>query len=808
LVGEPSFIQDTERWWTHADVINAYGPSECTPHSVINCEAQNPYAATRIGKGAGMITWVTDPDNHHRLTPLGMVGELLLEGPLLGNGYLGNPEKTASAFVDDPIWLLKGTELQPGRRGRLYKTGDLVRYNEDGSLSYVSRKDTQVKIRGQRVELGEVEYHIRKCMPQATLAAQLAAEVITPGGDTTSPQLAVFFSSSEVDESGEVLAVPAEVEDKLATRMPRYMVPMVYFVLPWLPQTSTDKIDRKRLREMGASYSVQYLADVRSRAQGEKQMPSTETERVLQRLWARVLKIDPASVGVRDNFFKLGGDSITAMRLVAEGRSVGVKLSVASIFKLQTIQGIAAATTPSDASPGRALQPLPFELVSSLTFDRIMSCLSRAPVSVDPSNVEDVLPTTAFQRRYLKICVQQPASALNYFSLHFGTTVKINRLVDACYHLVDTFPILRTIFVPHVTIHEQVVLRKLEDIVHTIQIDGDIDSVAQDFYSKDTSQREFRSGEPFVAFFLLCHKSQGCRLIVRISHAQYDGICLPLMVQALLDYYHDKSVSSYPTLSVFLAHTEKQLASSTRHWRKTLEGSNITSLANPSRCNGLTSQVPVIIQAECELQVPQVRTGFTLATIISSAWALVLSSFTGSRDVVYGQIVTGRNASIAGIEEIIGPCLNIIPVRVQIDLQQSVTEFLTMVQNQVVSLGQFDSMGLDDVINDCTDWPSNVELDTVIQHIGNDRTPQFKIHNKAAEIKWFKRGTAAFPNLKLISAVAGDRLSLQVSANSDFHDSKTVDTALSLLHSAAIYLSANADKDLKHWLDLHTQITQ
>ncbi|KAM4054534.1 AMP-binding enzyme [Hirsutella rhossiliensis] len=114
-----------------------------------------------MGKGIGLVTWVVEAENHDALSPLGCVGELLLEGPLVGQGYLDDPERTAAAFIRDPVWLLQGPPGQPGRHGRLYKTGDLVRYNEDGTLTFFGRKDAQVKIRGQRVELGEIEHALR-----------------------------------------------------------------------------------------------------------------------------------------------------------------------------------------------------------------------------------------------------------------------------------------------------------------------------------------------------------------------------------------------------------------------------------------------------------------------------------------------------------------------------------------------------------------------------------------------------------------------------------------------------------------------
>lgn len=163
LGGEALRVSDIAQWWNAGNVKirNAYGPCECTPTSVINHSASSLEETARIGKGAGVVTWVVNPEDYDELLPPGCTGELLLEGPLVGRGYLNDPDKTTASFIEDPAWLLNGTPGKPGRRGRLYKTGDLVRYNEHGSLIYVSRKDEQVKIRGQRVELGEIEHALR-----------------------------------------------------------------------------------------------------------------------------------------------------------------------------------------------------------------------------------------------------------------------------------------------------------------------------------------------------------------------------------------------------------------------------------------------------------------------------------------------------------------------------------------------------------------------------------------------------------------------------------------------------------------------
>ncbi|GJN86751.1 nonribosomal peptide synthase [Purpureocillium lilacinum] len=224
--GEQLKAHDIEPWLGKVRVVNSYGPSECTPASTFNDASTEPQEMTRIGKGYGLVTWIVEPDNIDCLAPLGCVGELLLEGPLVGPGYLDDPTRTAASFVRDPQWLLRGGGGKPGRHGRLYKTGDLVRYNEDGSLSFIGRKDTQVKIRGQRVELGEIECAVQKYMPEAT---QVVVEVFAPDGKA-SPVLAVFVrvvdTRARIDKA-TISWVPHEMERSLAENLPGYMVPHV-----------------------------------------------------------------------------------------------------------------------------------------------------------------------------------------------------------------------------------------------------------------------------------------------------------------------------------------------------------------------------------------------------------------------------------------------------------------------------------------------------------------------------------------------------------------------------------------------------
>jgi amino acid adenylation domain-containing protein/non-ribosomal peptide synthase protein (TIGR01720 family) len=352
LAGEALPSQSARRWAGLTQVRNGYGPCECTPITTAAAIEQDSVVASSIGRGVGVNTWVVQIYNDSHLAPIGDVGELVLEGPLVGSGYLGDAKRTAAAFIRDPAWLQRGALGHAGRQGRLYKTGDLVRYSPDGSLVFVGRRDaTQVKIRGQRVELGEVEHYVHACIPSAR---QVAADVIVPidGEGQERPTLAAFLV---VDDEGgsssaaQVMSIPADMDHEISKNLPVYMVPTAYFSLNTLPLNSSGKLDRRRLREIGSSFTLQQLVEQRnaSSLSENKRSPATETERVLQQIWARVLSIDAVSIGVDDSFLHLGGDSITAMQASAAARRFNMVISTADIMRSKTIAMLAAASSAS-----------------------------------------------------------------------------------------------------------------------------------------------------------------------------------------------------------------------------------------------------------------------------------------------------------------------------------------------------------------------------------------------------------------------------------------------------------------------------
>lgn len=357
LGGEAILPSDLGLAGDETQLVLAYGPAECTPTSTI-LYGPNCLEGGEIGRGVGVCTWVVDLKNPDALAAVGAVGELWIEGPLVGEGYLNDPKRTAEAFVEDPIWLQRGSPdgRHPGRRGRLYRTGDLVQYQEDGSLLFLSRRDTQVKIRGQRVELGDLEHHIGslavKFMQDSGALGengnvQVVAELVELSGisdKTLAAFIAVDGSSNSFSEKNEEVNVQAynrlvqqmisSVRKQIEEVLPRYMLPSTYIPVKRIPIAATGKADRRELRRMAASLSTREIEALSEAPANERAPPQTEQEFVMQGLWAEVLKIeDRDCISASDSFFRLGGDSIAAMKIVALGRQRGLEFTVRDVFQ-------------------------------------------------------------------------------------------------------------------------------------------------------------------------------------------------------------------------------------------------------------------------------------------------------------------------------------------------------------------------------------------------------------------------------------------------------------------------------------------
>ncbi|SPJ78217.1 uncharacterized protein FTOL_06606 [Fusarium torulosum] len=377
LGGESMTQEDVEKWACIKNLCHAYGPTECGIIATISNIDQSTNTV-EIGASVGCCCWVVDPNDSSRLLPPGVVGELLVEGHTLARGYLGVKSRTEEVFIPSPQWLRDGSADYSGRHSTLYKTGDLVYSNQYGSLVFMGRKDNQAKLRGQRLELGEVEHHLLIAIADVQ---QVTVEVIRPSGPGGKEELAAFLVFKEQhnkqdmgqDDEPSTISLGSEVEDSLAKVLPRYMIPTVFFNLSYLPITSSTKTDRRKLREIGSSFSASDIIQLRNGNAQERRMPSTDKELTI--------------IGLDDTFTSLGGDSITAMQVSAAALADDFKISTSRILMEKTISRILEASEsaqtphldlggftedPGQSFPLSPIQQLYFKLIHNpaVVFDQ------------------------------------------------------------------------------------------------------------------------------------------------------------------------------------------------------------------------------------------------------------------------------------------------------------------------------------------------------------------------------------------------------------------------------------------------------
>lgn len=336
----PSVVQ---LWAEHVYLINSYGPAEASIFCSANSGLSPADDAINIGVGVGCRLHITDVEDHNSLVPVGAIGELLIEGPILARQYLGNEAKTNQSFIHSPAWASASPGLGPPRR--FYKTGDLARYDEDGTIQVLGRKDTQVKIHGQRVELRDIEHHMRN---QMSNCKEVAVEVLTP--KTSRAALVVAFLTLADDDDSDsgisdtnaksikvIQGLPDGAAERLRHVLPSYMIPSACIKLHEMPLMVSGKLDRKALSAMASQMTMQEL--LLTDEPDNLSSPSTQQEKTLQALWAQVLPVDGASsIKLESSFFRLGGDSVAAMKLVTAARHAGVKITVQQIFQHATLR--------------------------------------------------------------------------------------------------------------------------------------------------------------------------------------------------------------------------------------------------------------------------------------------------------------------------------------------------------------------------------------------------------------------------------------------------------------------------------------
>ncbi|KAJ5775631.1 nonribosomal peptide synthase [Penicillium nucicola] len=724
LIGEPVSQADIQQWADRRVMLNTYGPAECTPVSTIQDLKITGVGEPQIGKGIGVNTWILRADGSPDLCAIGAVGELVIEGPIVGSGYLSDPAKSAGSFIEDPPWLLQRGDKQKGRTGRVYKTGDLVCYDWDGSLRFIGRRDTQVKIRGQRVELADIENNLQKHL---TIKGdvEVVVDVLCPSGSNNSILVAFICPSSaatisELDLIATVQRMTTGIESKLGEDLPLYMIPNFYVPMPVMPATITGKRNRTELRRHGQTMTLEQLLALGARRQ-ERQRPSTQLERQLQQIWASVLQVALDSIGSEDSFFQLGGDSIIAMRLVREASIRDLHFTIQDVFTHPRLYDLATVVEKSVSD--RAIVGRNEDAGLDLRGTQAVSRSEQA---------KNILgrPVTSFQTRCIEAALREDKQWWNYISLDLPPHTPTSQIVNMCKALWDQFDILRTVFIWDQDRYLQKVPPEQQLSYIIEEHDGDINHFTRHVCLQDFKQPAIL-GACFTKFFIIATSEGERRLVLRLSHAQYDGMSLQFLLQYISFAFQGKVLPDSPRFTDFIDRNMMSTVSSDNFWQSLLQDVPMTPV--PASQGPLDfAQVEAIPRASCTVEIgfSVTQCDVTPATVFTAACACVIAEVTATSDIVFGRLITGRSVLEHDLQEVVGPCVNFVPVRVAFD-QGDISFKLAqqVVQEQYARGLPYQTTGLGDAVD-----PRMTQFGFMVHYLAVDDRPTMTLNRSQSRL--------------------------------------------------------------------------
>ncbi|KAE8333055.1 hypothetical protein BDV39DRAFT_199406 [Aspergillus sergii] len=686
LCGEAGRETNKKVWAEKLNLLNAYGPCECAGISSL-AKVERSSHIRNIGQPVGSASWLVDPTDHRKLAPVGAVGEVIIEGATVGRGYLNNPQITAAGFIKYPPWRHQFSALP---HGRLYKTGDLGQYSSDGTIIYLGRKDKQVKIRGQRVELGEVEHQIQECLRDVGDIVHNSVVDVLPASDESNTQLVAFldFGGERIQEDGvnipSVSTTQAEqytksLRSRLAKTLPEYMIPFVFIPLNGIPLTLSGKVNRLELqgiarKVLGGTESLDNGTEIRA------QTSLTAAETKMRDLWANVLPRNLAKIHKQANFFRLGGDSITAMKLTGLARDVGLQLTVADVFTYPELGDLARIAQENFQETAAVIPP--FSLLRENTSN--LRRFAAKMCAVEENQIEDIYPCTPMQEGLITLTSHTPGAYVEQFVYELPPGTDHERLKKAWDRVVDVNAILKTRIIQGDSGMVQVVIQG--DASWTMETDLDTYLAQDKKVPMDLASRLARlciSGsnkEPGMSF-----------LVVTIHHALYDGLSWPLILEQVERAYHGHELEPRPFNSFISYVCQPEMTAASQFWKSQFDGLSAPSFPPPTASTSsqhtlsLKHSIPSLSTAGSE---------FTLTSTIRLAWAKIASQYTESDDVVFGVTLAGRNAPVVGIDRITGPTITTLPLRVQLNGEQTISEALSVIQQQTKAMIPHEQTGL------------------------------------------------------------------------------------------------------------------
>ncbi|HEY0782384.1 MAG TPA: condensation domain-containing protein, partial [Thermoanaerobaculia bacterium] len=652
--GEALDLQSLRPWFDRRGdrkplLVNMYGITETTVHVTYR-----PIRSADLRDVPGSVIGGPIPDlSLHVLdaalapVPVAVPGELHVGGAGLARGYLGRPELTAERFVPNPYGDLSGAV-----GARLYRSGDLARRLPNGDVEYLGRIDHQVKVRGFRIELGEIE---------AALAEHPAVRetVVLARQDTPGDVRLVAY----VVAKGDREPTASELRSALLGKLPEHAIPAAFVLLDRLPLTENGKLDRRALPAPDASRPE--LAEAYA-------APRTEVEATLAEIFAAALGLE--RVGIHDNYFALGGDSIRSIQLIAQARERGLAFTLEKLFQHPTIGELAGVVETGAAAQSPATRTEPFSLVAQA--DRVRL----------PAGLADAYPLTRLQAGMLFHMSMNPDSPVYHNVNSFSLRAKFDlaHLQTAVDRAVARHPVLRTSFDLATygeslqLVHEEASLPiSCDDIRHLPHAEQE--RVIDAFVEVAKGARFDLTKAPQLRMHVHRRGDDAFQLTVTENHAILDGWSLNSTFFEVFDVYgalvrgEEPPIQPPPRIPFrdFVAREREALASpeAQAYWRRQMDGCTVLDLprwprlpsAQPDANEGLL-QPRIPAELSDGLRRMAGVAGVPVRTVLLAAHFKVLQILTGLSDLMSGMVTHGRPEEVGG-EQTRGLFLNTPPLR-------------------------------------------------------------------------------------------------------------------------------------------------
>ncbi|HET8773600.1 MAG TPA: amino acid adenylation domain-containing protein, partial [Thermoanaerobaculia bacterium] len=652
----PSLARALQTKFPASRIYNHYGPTE----TVVGCSwfdvtANLGALETRIPIGRPMEnTALYVLDGHGSLQAPGVPGELYIGGAGVTKGYLNRPELTAEKFVANPYG-----------EGRLYRSGDQVRWRADGNLEFLGRIDRQVKLRGFRIELGEIESRIEQ-------SPVVREAVVRLWGEGHGAQLIAYVVPAESNGTDEERR--SALQEQLASQLPSYMLPAAYVWLEALPLTVNGKVDLHAL-------PAPDLSALRTR---EYEAPQGATEEAMAELWQTLLGVERA--GRHDNFFELGGHSLLAVGLVARLRERGLSLPVRDVFTEPTLAALAARVGALDDANGievpeqrigadcTRITPdlLPLAELEQIEIDAIV-----ASVPGGVANVQDIYGLSALQEGILfhHLLQEKGDAYLSRRLLAFESRERLDAFLAALQNVIHRHDSLRTAFRwQGLRQPVQVVHRTAQMPVEELHLPAPV--LPHLVEATDPRGRKLDLGQaPLMAACIAGDPDGRWYLALFSHHLITDHLSSELLI-ADIDAVLAGREASLPApvpYRNFIARARRlSVQEHEAYFRAELgdvdEPTIPFGMVDTQGSGESSIETKVMVPAALAARTREAarRERISPAVLFHTAWALVVGRLSGRDDVVFGSVFSGRQGLGEG-ERAVGMFMNTLPLRLRLD---------------------------------------------------------------------------------------------------------------------------------------------